>query len=66
LNHTSHDSEAEANSLVFRHFFLNGDLVEEIDMKIPKGYAKVYGPGKPAGKALRLQKSTYGLVHAVR
>jgi Reverse transcriptase (RNA-dependent DNA polymerase) len=44
--------------------FLNGNLVEEIYMKIPKGFAEVHDPGKAEREALQLQKPIYGLVQA--
>ena len=44
-------------SLDIETAFLNGDLVEEIYMKVPKGYIKTYGSKGTEGKALKLQKS---------
>ena len=53
-------------SLDIETAFLNGDLVEEIYMKVPKGYIENYGSKGAEGKALKLQKSIYGLVQAAR
>jgi Reverse transcriptase (RNA-dependent DNA polymerase) len=53
-------------SLDIETAFLNGELVEEIYMKVPKEYAEVHGPGNAEGKALRLKESMYGLVQAAR
>jgi Reverse transcriptase (RNA-dependent DNA polymerase) len=45
--------------------FLNGDLHEEIFMKLPNGYAEVKGK-QDDSMCLKLNKSIYGLVHAAR
>jgi hypothetical protein len=46
--------------------FLNGELTEEIFMKVPEGFAHVHGEEKAQNKVLRLNKPIYGLVQAVR
>ncbi|KAG7590495.1 Retrotransposon Copia-like N-terminal [Arabidopsis suecica] len=46
--------------------FLNGDLDEEIYMKIPPGYADLQGETLPPHAVCRLQKSIYGLKQASR
>jgi Reverse transcriptase (RNA-dependent DNA polymerase) len=56
----------KAWSIDFETAFLNGNLDEEIYMKIPKGYD---GEGEPKigeNKVLKLHKSIYGLVQAAR
>jgi Reverse transcriptase (RNA-dependent DNA polymerase) len=47
-------------SLDIETTFLNGDLIEEIYMKVPKGYAEVHGPGKAEGKDLRFTPQDSG------
>jgi hypothetical protein len=46
--------------------FLNGDLSEEIFMKIPQGYNLVNKMENTEDKVLKLNKSIYGLVQAAR
>ena len=46
--------------------FLNGDLEEEIVMKIPEGYAERKGVIFPPRTVLKLNKSIYGLKQASR
>lgn len=46
--------------------FLNGDLEEEIFMKIPEGYAERKGVVFPPKTVLKLNKSIYGLKQASR
>lgn len=46
--------------------FLNGDLEEEIFMKIPEGYAERKGVIFPPRTVLKLNKSIYGLKQASR
>lgn len=46
--------------------FLNGDLEEEIYMKIPEGYAERKGVVFPPGTVLKHNKSIYGLKQASR
>ncbi|CAA7029222.1 unnamed protein product [Microthlaspi erraticum] len=44
--------------------FLNGDLTEEIYMKLPPGYAELTGEPLPPNAVCRLHKSIYGLKQA--
>jgi Reverse transcriptase (RNA-dependent DNA polymerase) len=46
--------------------FLNGDLIEEIFMKVSDGFKWIHGEKGPNGKVLRLNKSIYGMVQASR
>ncbi|XP_010430794.1 PREDICTED: uncharacterized protein LOC104715037 [Camelina sativa] len=46
--------------------FLNGDLDEEIYMKLPPGYEEILGETVPANAVCRLHKSIYGLKQASR
>lgn len=46
--------------------FLNGDLTEEIYMKIPPGYEDLTGEVLPKNALCRLHKSIYGLKQASR
>jgi hypothetical protein len=46
--------------------FLNGNLSEEIFMKIPDGYKMINKKKVTEGKVLKLDKSIYGLVQAAR
>ncbi|KAG7593249.1 Retrotransposon Copia-like N-terminal [Arabidopsis thaliana x Arabidopsis arenosa] len=46
--------------------FLNGELEEEIFMKIPEGYAERKGISLPPNAVLRLKRSIYGLKQASR
>jgi len=46
--------------------FLNGELEEEIFMKIPEGYAERKGIVLPSNVVLRLKRSIYGLKQASR
>lgn len=46
--------------------FLNGELNEEIYMKIPEEYAERKGISLPKGSLFRLLKSIYGLKQASR
>jgi hypothetical protein len=46
--------------------FLNGELTEEMYMKIPDGFTHVHEEEKAQNKVLRLNKSIYGLVQAAR
>lgn len=46
--------------------FLNGELNEEIYMKIPEEYAERKGITLPKGSVIRLNKSIYGLKQAFR
>ncbi|KAG7546558.1 Retrotransposon gag domain [Arabidopsis suecica] len=46
--------------------FLNGDLDEEIYMKVPPGYADLIGEALPPNAVCRLHKSIYGLKQASR
>jgi hypothetical protein len=46
--------------------FSNGDLSEEIFMKIPDGYKMINKKEVTEGKVLKLNKSIYGLVQAAR
>lgn len=46
--------------------FLNGDLDEEIYMKVPPGYADLQGIPLPPRAVCRLHKSIYGLKQASR
>ncbi|KAG7556653.1 Retrotransposon Copia-like N-terminal [Arabidopsis suecica] len=46
--------------------FLNGDLVEEIYMKLPPGYAELMGIEVSPNAVCRLHKSIYGLKQASR
>jgi Reverse transcriptase (RNA-dependent DNA polymerase) len=52
-------------SLDVETVFLNGDLEEEIYMKLPQGF-NGEDPDLSETKALRLNKSIYGLVQAAR
>lgn len=46
--------------------FLNGDLEEELYMKLPHGYAKIIGESILEGAVCKLNKSIYGLKQAFR
>jgi hypothetical protein len=46
--------------------FLNGNLSEEIFIKIPDGYKMMSQKEATEGKVLKLNKSIYGLVQAAR
>lgn len=46
--------------------FLNGELEEEIFMKLPEGYAARQGDSLPSNAVCRLKKSIYGLKQASR
>ena len=46
--------------------FLNGDLDEEIYMKLPPGYSELTGESVSPTAVCRLHKSIYGLKHASR
>jgi len=46
--------------------FLNGDLEEDIYMRLPEGYADSKGDQLPKNAVLRLKKSIYGLKQASR
>jgi hypothetical protein len=46
--------------------FLNGNLDEEIYMKVPQGLGGSNNPADMGNKVLRLNKSIYGLVQAAR
>lgn len=46
--------------------FLNGDLTEEIYMKIPPGYEEITGEFLPKNAVCKLHKSIYGLKQASR
>ena len=46
--------------------FLNGDLTEEIYMKIPPGYEDITGEVLPKNAVCKLHKSIYGLKQASR
>ena len=46
--------------------FLNGDLKQEIYVKIPEGYDEVINKDVDKEYCLILQKATYGLVQAAR
>lgn len=46
--------------------FLNGELDEEIFMKLPEGYAARKGVSLPSNTVCRLKRSIYGLKQASR
>ena len=55
----------DAKVIDINNAFLNGDLDHEIFMKMPEGYKeRIQDNGD--GKALKLDKAIYGLVHAAR
>ncbi|KAG7585301.1 Reverse transcriptase RNA-dependent DNA polymerase [Arabidopsis thaliana x Arabidopsis arenosa] len=54
------------NQLDISNAFLNGDLEEDIYMRIPEGYAESKGISLPKNAVCRLKKSIYGLKQASR
>ncbi|KAL1188263.1 Retrovirus-related Pol polyprotein from transposon RE2 [Cardamine amara subsp. amara] len=54
------------HQLEISNAFLNGDLKEEIYMKLPPGYSMKKGGVLPENAVLRLQKSLYGVKQASR
>ena len=54
------------NQLDVSNAFLNGELEEEIFMKLPEGYAERKGLTLPPNAVLRLKQSIYGLKQASR
>ena len=55
----------KAWSLDIETVFLNGNLQEEVYMKLPEGYGEIKGETGDT-MCLRLHKSLYGLVQAPR
>ena len=54
------------NQLDILNAFLNGDLDEDIYMRLPEGYAEIKGLTLPKNAVCRLKKSIYGLKQASR
>jgi hypothetical protein len=54
--------QQKAYSLDLETAFLHGELIEEIHLRKPKGYEKIFGNKEDL--CLRFKKSIYGLVQA--
>ncbi|XP_010424680.1 PREDICTED: uncharacterized protein LOC104709822 [Camelina sativa] len=55
-----------AKMLDISNAFLNGDLDEDIYMRLPEGYAEIKGDVLPKNAVCRLKKSIYGFKQASR